>query len=226
MGKDDRWPAEVRPYRWTEFEEHPAAKPGPAPVAQEVVPVGPSPASLLSAAKVEAAALLDEARLRAKELREKARVEGHEAGLSSGKALTAQAVERWLAAAEGLAEHKPRLLEEARTQLVDLALALVGKILGPLAQDDREAITRVAGRALAALSDRELVTIRVSPEDLPHLLDAKPRLLQHVDGIKKLTVTEDHSVPRGGCIVETPTAEIDARLDVQLEELARNLKKL
>lgn len=230
MARDDRWPAEVRPFRWTELEEHPAQS-GAAPVsgaaaAPEAVPAGPSPESLLAGAQRECEALLAEARVRAQELRDAARLEGYEEGRAEGRVLLQREAERWLSAAEALAGHKPRLLEEAKDQLVELAVALVAKILGPLAEGDAEAVTRVTGRALAALSDRELLTIRVHPDDLQQLLEAKPRLLQSVDGVKKLTVTEDHSVARGGCIVETPTAEIDARLDIQLEELARNLKKM
>jgi flagellar assembly protein FliH len=124
-----------------------------------------------------------------------------------------------------LAEFKPRLFDEARGQVVDLALAVVNKVMGPLGEADAEAVARVAARAVALVSDREVLTVRVHPEDLQNLLEAKPRLLQSLDGIKKLTVLEDHSVGRGGCLVETPTAEIDARLESQLQELVRTLKK-
>lgn len=220
---------EVRPFRWQDLEESAVAPvaAGSAPPAGSVVgePQEPSPEDLLEAARAEAAAILEQARAEAGAIREEARRQGLENGATQGRAAHEEAAGRWVEAAEELAGFKARLCEEARGQVVDLALALVGKILGPLAEADADAVSKVAGHALQILSDREVVTLRVNPEDLQDLLEAKPRLLQVVDGIKKLTVLEDPSVGRGGCLVETPTAEIDARLDVQLQELARALKK-
>lgn len=226
---------EVRPFRWAELTaaSAPAAE-GPAaegPAAEPSPPPPPPPSAeelreaLLAEARAEAEALLEAARREAEELREAARALGLEEGRTQGRAELEAAVERWRDAAQEIAAFKPSLLEAARAQVEELTLALVDRILGPLAEADAGAVTRVAGRGLQILSDRETVTLRVNPDDLSALLEAKPRLLQSFDGIKKLTVLEDHSVPRGGCLVETPTAEIDARLDTQLQELARALKK-
>ncbi|MHB8766349.1 MAG: FliH/SctL family protein, partial [Deferrisomatales bacterium] len=123
-----------------------------------------------------------------------------------------------------LAAHKPALYEEARTQVVELVLAVAGRVLGPLAESDQQAVVRVVERALRLLSDRENLTLRVNPADLRSLVEAKPTLLEAIDGIQKLTVVEDPSVKRGGCLVQTPSAEIDARLETQLGELARAVR--
>lgn len=217
----------IRPFQWAELrDEAPAPAPrGAAPAAAAPEPAGPTPADLLEEARREAAALLAQARDEAEALRAEAHRQGLAAGTAEGRAALEAAAGRWVAAAEELAGFKPRLYEEARAQVVELSLALLRKLLGPLAEDDAGVVAAVAGRALQILTDREVVTLRVNPEDLQNLLDAKPRLLQTFDGIKKLTVLEDPSVGRGGCLVETPTAEIDARLDAQLQELARALRK-
>lgn len=223
---------EVRPFRWLDLDE-PAATPSAAGVPTSAgaaapaveAPRVPSPEELTTAARLEASAILDAARVDAGAIREEAFRQGREKGAAEGLRSLEESAGRWVAAAEELSGFKTRLYEEARGQVVELALALVGKILGPLAEADAAAVAKVAGHALQLLSDREVVTLRVNPEDLQGLLEAKPRLLQTVDGIKKLTMLEDPSVGRGGCLVETPTAEVDARLDVQLQELARALKK-
>jgi flagellar assembly protein FliH len=127
-------------------------------------------------------------------------------------------------AAAELAGYKEALYREARDQVVELCLALVNRLLGPLAAGDEEAVIRVVERALQLLSDREQLTIRIHPQDLRSLVEAKPRILESFDGIHKLTVLEDPAVKPGGCLVQTPTAEIDARLETQLAELARSLR--
>jgi flagellar assembly protein FliH len=228
-GKPAGSPGEVRPFQWRDLEERaPAAPPTAASAAAPAPPEPPrepGPEELLEAARREAALLVEAAREEAAVIREAARRQGLAEGAAEGCAPLEEAAGRWIAAAAELSGFKSRLYEEARVQVVELSLALVGKILGPLAEADAEAVAKVAGHALQLLSDREVVTLRVNPEDLHDLLETKPRLLQTVDGIKKLTVLEDPSVGRGGCLVETPTAEVDARLDAQLEELARALKK-
>jgi flagellar biosynthesis/type III secretory pathway protein FliH len=226
-GEDPKGPeasTPVRPYRWGELEgtgNH--LGPGTGRAGGGVTDPGraPNPAEL---ARREAEAILATARQQAQRLLEAARAEGLAAGQAEGRRALSEAAENLVSVARELAEHKPALYEEARAQVVELALAVVGRLLGPLAEGDEGAVVRVVERALLVLSDRETMTLRVHPEDLRSLLDAKPHLLETFDGIQKLTVLEDHAVRRGGCLVQTPASEIDARLETQLAELARTLR--
>jgi len=216
--------AGVRPYRWGELEDGAPFPGGDAGLQAGGLPGqerAPTPVEL---AQREAEAILDQARREAQELREKGRAEGLEAGRAEGRRALAQAAEGLEAVARELVGHKPGLYDEAREQVVELCLALVGRLLGPLAEGDEEAVVRVVERALLLLSDRETLTVRVNPQDLRSLLDAKPQILETLDGIQKLTVLEDPAVRRGGCLVQTPASEIDARLETQLAELARTLR--
>ena len=215
---------EVRPFRWAERElEELAPAQGGGTVAPVLSPQEQAEQQL-AAARAGAEATRTAARGEAVAIREKARQEGLAAGRAEAAAATAAAVARLQTLAEELAAHKPVLYAEARSQVLELTLALVRKILGPLAAAAPDAVVQVVERALQLLSDREQLTIRVHPDDLKVLLDAKPQLLTTVDGIQRLTVVEDPSVQPGGCLVQTPTTEIDARLDTQLQELARSLR--
>ncbi|HSH71153.1 MAG TPA: FliH/SctL family protein, partial [Deferrisomatales bacterium] len=194
--------------------------------ADPVLSPGEQAAQLLAEAREGAEATLAAARNEAVAIRAGARQEGLAAGRAEAAAATAAAVGRLQTLAEELAAHKPALYAEARSQVLELTLALVRKILGPLAAASPDAVVQVVERALQLLSDREQLTIRVHPDDLKVLLDAKPQLLTALDGIQRLTVVDDPSVQPGGCLVQTPTTEIDARLDTQLQELARSLRSL
>lgn len=221
----------VRPFRWAEREFRDAA-PDPGAVAASPEGAVPtvSPAEqaeqLLAEAKGQAQAILATARKQATTVRETARKEGLAEGRAAASKEAAAAAKRLQGLFEALAAYKPSLYTEAHQQVVELTLALVHKILGPLAAASSDAVVRVVERALQLLSDREQLTIRVHPDDLKTLIDAKPQLLGSVDGIQRLTVLEDPSVKPGGCLVQTPTTEIDARLDTQLQELARSLRSL
>ncbi|GAB4255216.1 MAG: hypothetical protein Kow0092_00040 [Deferrisomatales bacterium] len=221
----------VRPFRPVDLDEAGVLPFPAAPGAGGKAPAGPPLeetriGDALERARRESQRIVAEARAEAEAIREQARREGIEAGTAEGRARTAEAADRVAVLAEELARFKPALYEEARSQVVELALAVVGKLLGPLAEGDRQAVVRVVERALQVVSDRESLTVRVHPDDLKSLLDAKPTLQETVDGIQKLTLIEDPAVRPGGCLVQSPSAEIDARLDSQLEALARTLRNL
>jgi flagellar assembly protein FliH len=229
----------LRPFEWAEICAAPGeefADPdglGPAGPASDDGAVDAQPGeptaeelaeAVLEEASAQAERLLDEARTRAEALAEEARRRGFEAGEAEGREHLARAAEGLEALASELAGYKPSLYRDARSHVLELVLALVNKILGPLAESEGAPVVRVVERALQLLTDRETLTIRVHPEDLHALLEAKPKILETFDGIKGLTVVEDPSVKRGGCLVETPTTEIDARLDTQLQEVARSMR--
>ncbi len=215
----------VRRFEPQAFEDLPDEPQGAKVVADPQEPAeGPAPPDPRSRAQEEAEQILRRAREEAGRIRAAAREEGTRQGREEALAEAAGRTEALETLLRELAEWKPRLYEEARAQVLDLVLELVRKMLGPLAEQCEGAVVHVVGRALQALADREQVTVRVHPADLEVAVEAKPTLLEAVDGIRQLTVVEDPSVGRGGCRVQTPTAEIDARLDTQLEELVRVLK--
>ena len=245
MAKSDNPLGPVRPFRWTSFDGHgrsgeagtvepfrPAeleAGDGAGPAAPgEGVGASVSAGDPREEARRQAEGILARARAEAEALRERARAEGLEQGraeaLEAVRREAAERAERLEALIRELSGYKPRLYQEARRQVVELVLSLVEKLLGPLTEDLSGVVVRVVERALQVLADRETVTIRVHPEDLQAVLEAKPQLLETFDGIRQLAVVEDPAVHRGGCQIQTPTAEIDARLETQLEEIVRAVR--
>lgn len=171
----------------------------------------------------KAKALVEAAEAEAAAIREKARREGLEQGQAEGREKLARAAERMTRVAVEIAAVKPRLIKEAEEEVVVLVCEIAQRIIGTLVKERPECVVTVVSRALAALSERETVTIRVNPADLQLVIDAKPDLLTGIDGVKNLTFLDDHGVDPGGCLIETPSTELDARIKTQLEEIIRVL---
>lgn len=237
-GKTD--PGQIRPYKFNDFSEleplssgvsddgefvasHPCSA---ARLKKQKADEGLAAKTILEEARGEAASLLAEARSQLAFIKAKAHEEGFAAGREEGLKQQAEAAESVVALAKELACYKSSLYSEARAQVVELALCLVGKVLGPIAENDQQAVIGVVKKGLRIISDREILTLRVSPEDLQGMIAAKPEIQRSFDGIQKFTVLEDPSVKPGGCIIQTPTSEIDARLDAQLQALARDLRNV
>ena len=77
--------------------------------------------------------------------------------------------------------------------------------------------------ALETVKTRGTVTLRVNIEDVKLTTAHTEEFIQRIENIQGITVLEDSSVEKGGCIVETDFGAIDARISSQLTELENKI---
>ena len=68
---------------------------------------------------------------------------------------------------------------------------------------------------------QQVVRIRLHPDDVESV---RAQLVDGGDVSDEWVIADDATVTLGGCIVDTTHGQIDARLDVQLAELALRLR--
>jgi flagellar assembly protein FliH len=182
------------------------------------------------AARDEAAALIADAvaeteRRRETSLKafEEERKRGYQQGLAEGReAAKAELTETLVKAREDAAHTR----EEAKEAAIPLARKMAELIVGRSLQLHQSLIVDIAAAALAAAKPRGgAVTLRVRAEDLPVLEKEHPRLVARLTNAIDLRLQVDDSVGVGGCIIDTPVATLDARLDRQLEAYEKALVK-
>lgn len=133
------------------------------------------------------------------------------------------------AAPAAAVEQLAALLVQARLEAKDAALVLARrmaeKIVGHAVAVDAEVMRDIARRALATVGlGRSEVRLRVHPEDLRALQGGRGACAA-LGATADLSLAADPSIGRGGCIVETATGRLDARLDVQLDALEQVLRR-
>jgi flagellar assembly protein FliH len=161
----------------------------------------------------QAAELLAQARAEAEGLRTAAVSAGREEGLARATEMAVRA-----------ALLHDGLLARAEAELVELALAVAGRVLARIVERDGGAVVELAGRALEAARQRSEVTICAHPDDLAALRAAEPQLLGNLPRARRVALVGDATVGRGGVLVETEAGSYDARLAQQLEALGRALR--
>lgn len=167
---------------------------------------------LREAAEAESKALLERARGEADRIREDAAAAGREDGLAQATEIVARA-----------ALVRDGLLASAEPQLVELAFEVARRVLGRVAERDRDAVVEVAARALEGVRHRRHVTLRAHPDDAGALREAEPGLRDQLRLERCIALVEDPSVGRGGVVVETEAGTVDARLAAQVGALRRAL---
>ena len=109
------------------------------------------------------------------------------------------------------------LLEEARHEVLDLVMQVSRKVTFDAVQIDEDATARMISQVISQLIDKSRIKIKVHPDHLPLLEQSIDRFLTESSAIKELSVEADPRVRFGGCFIETPTGDIDARLESQFE---------
>ena len=170
-------------------------------------------------------AVVEAARAEADQIREQARAEGFAAGLAEGaaagradaQAQLAPAVQAFHAAVEALAAERATIADRVEQGAVELALELAGKVVAGAVEAQPERVLDLVRGALRCFMERERVHILVHPDDLGLVRESIDAVAGELGGIDHVEVQEERRISRGGAIVRTPTAQVDASLQTKLD---------
>lgn len=169
--------------------------------------------------------MLRQARVKAaeieKEAYEKGFSEGERAGRETGEKMVEAVLKQYTQTLEGLKGMRHNLLTGSEREVVRLSLEVAKKVVKREVCVDEELILALVKVALSRLADQSLMTVRVNPKDCQSILHFRVspghRDSWH-DGIK---LVEDPLITRGGCLIETDSGVIDARVEEQFREIEK-----
>lgn len=185
---------------------------------------------ILADAEARAAELMRDAERQLNGMTEQARKEGFEQGHKDGYESGKEEVERLIEQLHGIINHsiekRNEIIEESETQLVNLVLLIAKKVVKVISENQRNVVINNVIQALRKLKSRGEVVIRVNLEDVKLTSAHVKDFLRMVESVKSVTVVEDSTVDRGGCIIETDFGQIDARISSQLHEIEEKIVEL
>lgn len=202
---------------------------------QEGVPL-PSSAPQDIAETTDAADLVEEARRRADELLAEASTEvadvraegyrhgrdqGYLDGMNEARAELADALALVQAAAQSAQAVRHQLLAATEPEIIELVIDTVHAVISERMSSDDSFVLLTVERALQKLGNQNAVRVRIHPQDLSVVTS---HLETRNGTVQSFEVFGDGSIGIGGCVIDTAAGEIDARLDVQLDAVARALR--
>lgn len=152
--------------------------------------------------------------------------EGRESGYAEGSAEANRLVERMHKVIEAVMQRRQEILDETEHQIVELVILTVRKVIKIISENQKSVILSNVLSALKKVKGRGDITIRVNLDDVKLTTEHTKDFIQRVEGVKGITVMEDSTVERGGCIVETDFGAIDARISSQLAELEEKILEI
>lgn len=171
--------------------------------------------AVIADAERQAAALLEAARLEAEAIRQAARRAGEESGRAAAEA-------EFTTVLLGARQEAERIRSEAQPGARALAARMAEKIVGRAIALDARVMAEIAGQALSAVRARSgVLTLRVHPDALATVEAERSTLAARLAKAVELRLIADAGVPPHGCVVESASGRLDARLTTQLAALER-----
>lgn len=185
---------------------------------------------LLDDARGRGAEELAAAEAQREEITKKAQTEGytagHEEGYAAGKAEVERLVERLHSILNAAIEKRAEIIAESETQLINLVLLIAKKVVKVISENQKNVVVNNVIQALRKLKTRGDVVIRVNLADVQLASDHVKDFMRMVENVRSISVLEDSTVDKGGCIIETDFGQIDARIASQLNEIEERILEL
>jgi flagellar assembly protein FliH len=161
-------------------------------------------------------------------LRNEAAEDGRESGYKAGHQEARGALQEQVDQLARLFEQLSRAREEnlwaSEADLVEVVFASVAKILGETLVD-ADAVIALVGQSIKQLVSRDRLVIHLSPRDRALLEQVSAERGEKLFG-EGTEIVADERVELGGCLLQTPSGGLDARLEVQLRQLRDSLTEV
>lgn len=149
--------------------------------------------------------------------------EGHRRGLEEGLDKAREVLQQFEKAINDAVSQRQSILEEAKHRVLDLVIQVSRKVTYDAIKIDPETTLTMIRGVIDSLIDRSRLKIKVNPDHLPIVEQNIDRFLEGSTTIKEIAIEPDPRVHYGGCFIETPTGDIDARLESQFEVISETM---
>ncbi len=187
-------------------------------------------ASLIENAKRESEEMTAKLESELSDIRKKAEDEGYGKGREAGYAEGQAEVERLIAQLHSIIdktiEKRNDIIDESETQVINLVIMVAKKVVKVISENQKNVVVNNVIQALRKLKSRGEVLIKVNLADVELTSEHIKDFMRMVENIRSVTVVEDSTVDKGGCIIETDFGEIDARISSQLHEIEEKILDL
>lgn len=202
---------------------------------------------LIASAQAEVNDIHAQARGEAEQLRgeilERARAEGEKAGYEAGfekgrtdvmeqilaealephKELLEKLVPEWVEQITQFSDERERLLEDARRELLSLAIELARRVVRRSIELDETVCVDQVAEAIELLGRPSSLRITISPLDRVVLERALPGVLERARLTEGIDLVESDELERGDCVVSTAEGSVDSRIETQLARITDTL---
>lgn len=151
---------------------------------------------------------------------------GHDEGYKVGSDEVNRLIDRTHKILEAVMSRREEILSQTEQQIVELVILMTRKVVKVISDNQKSVVMANILQALKKVKGRGDVTIRVNLADVKLTTEHIDDFIKQVENIHGITVLEDSTVDKGGCVVETDFGAIDAKIQSQLSELEAKILEI
>lgn len=151
--------------------------------------------------------------------------DGCQRAAAAAEARIAQAVEAVRGVAESLQSFEARLCRHLEAHLLAIVRSMAMKLVRRELDSDPAVVLHMARAALTAVNGAFEMELLVSAADHRLISERQADLLAGCENIRQVQIIVDEALRSGDCRVRTTSGDVDARLEVQLDELLAQMSQ-
>ncbi len=183
---------------------------------------------IMDRAKLEVERMIKEAEMKVAEIEHEAYQKGYDAGrevgFKKGQGEVRRLIDRLGTIVGKAIDIREDIIKASEKQMVEMILIIARKVIKDEIIERKEIVLNNIREALKRIKDRDRVDIRVNFADLELTAAHKDELIKMMESLRKVNISEDSRVDRGGVIIETDVGAIDARISTQLKEIEEAIR--
>jgi len=109
------------------------------------------------------------------------------------------------------------ILRNNLEEMHNLVMLIAEKVIRHSITEQSETILATIEDAIRLAVKSEEFQIRVSPDDLDIVKQKKKEIIDDISGLDNIVLKSDHSIDRGGCVLESANCTVDATIGGQLQ---------
>ncbi|MEA3436145.1 MAG: FliH/SctL family protein [Thermodesulfobacteriota bacterium] len=151
---------------------------------------------------------------------------GEKAGIKSGNEKIESVVNRINKGLSELTKMRQNIYLETEQEMVKLAMAIARKIVCNEIRINKNTVVNVVKEAVKKVQGSERVKVKLSNKDFQFIKSEKPVIIDKITNIENVGFEIDDSISDGGCIIETESGDIDARIEKQFQAVEEAFQSL
>lgn len=154
----------------------------------------------------------------------KGHAEGYARGVAKGHKEAEEVINNFGSVVKNIINQRESIYQDARRKVLELTMKIAKKITFDAAKIDADVTAGIINGAIDILVDKAHIKVKVNPDQLPLVEQQIDRFKGNSNVIKELNIEPDSRVRFGGCFIETPTGDVDARVESQMDIIAETLQ--
>lgn len=180
---------------------------------------------IIEEANFEAKSILEKAQFDKENICSLAEQNGYKDGYEQGYQNGLDEAQQVILAAEDTIDfinrRKEAIYSEAEEEVMNLVLEISKKVIGIELTQNKDAILSIIKQGLERSTFKSKLILKTSSEDYEHVVKNKNVIIKLVEGLSELDIISDLSLDKGGCIIQTPSGEINASTNIQFREIEK-----